>query len=167
MRRTAVAGALLAGCLLAGGAACAGNTPSGLDTSATISEAEANRQAAERITDAARELGPDAELVERPNQDVACTGLGNGGPQQVTIGKVYQVNGLDPGRGQEYADQLRAYWTGKGYQELDGSATYPLVRVEHPQDRFKLSFSVRNDVAELSAVISCIWPDGTPPPTTG
>jgi hypothetical protein len=49
---------------------------------------------------------------------------------------------------------------------VDGSATYPLLRVEHPRDGFRLSFGVRNGAAELSAVLSCIWPDGTAPPPT-
>lgn len=160
--RASVVVAVLA-VVLAG--AC-GTTPSGVPTAATITKAQAEQQAAERLTDAARQLSPDVELVRLPDQDVTCTGLSDSGPAQLTIGRFYEVRGLDAAKGQQYADQLRTYWTFKGYRDSGGTAPYPMVRVEHPDDRFKLFFSVRDGVAELSAVLSCIWPDGTPPPTT-
>ena len=161
--RWAGAALAVAAAVLLGGAAC---TESGLSTEPTLTEEQANEQADQRIADAARQLSPQPELVRRPNQDVACTGLSSQGPPKLTVGRVYELSGLPPDRGTEYVDTLRRYWTSQGYREMDGSATYPLVRVEHPKDGFKLSFSVRNGVAELSAVLSCIWPDGTPPPTT-
>ena len=158
-----VLGVVVASCVLAGAASCTG---SGLSTTPTLTEQQANEQADQRITDAARQLSPQPELVRKPNQDVPCTGLSNAGPAKVTIGRVYELRGLTPDRAPEYVDTLRRYWTAQGYQIMDGSAAYPLVRVEHPKDGFKLSFGVRNGIAELSAVLSCIWPDGTPPPST-
>ena len=157
--RAALVACLLA-CAAVAAAAC-GADSAGLSTDSTLTEEQANQRGAELIADAARQLSSSASLVEQPNQDVACTGLGGG--EQLTVGKVAEVSGLDLARADSYVDQLRTYWTSKGYKEMDGSATYPLLRVEHPDDRFRLSFSVRNDVAELSAVLSCIWPDGTPP----
>jgi hypothetical protein len=149
--------------LLATGGSC---TESGLSTASTITEAEANEQGARRITEAAGQLAPKPELVEKPNQDVVCRGLSSSGPEQLTVGRVYELRGLDPDRAPAYVDTLRGYWTGQGYRVMDGTASYPLLRVEHPDDGFTLSFSVRNGVAEMTAVISCIWPDGTPPPTS-
>lgn len=155
--------AVLVACLLAGAAAACDTDSAGLSTDSTLTEEQANQRGAELISEAARRLSPSASLVEKPNQDVACTGLGGSDAPKLTVGKVSEVRGLDLTRASSYVDQLRTYWTSQGYQEMDGSATYPLVRVEHPDDRVKLSFSVRNDVAELSAVLTCIWPDGAPP----
>lgn len=146
--------------------ALAGCTESGLDTAATPTEEQANEQADQRIADAAAQLSPRPELVRRPNHDVVCRGLSSTGPDKLTIGRVYELRGLPAERAGEYAGVLRGYWSSRGYTILDGTATYPLVRAEHPTDRFRLSFSMRGGVAELSAVLSCIWPGGTPPPTT-
>jgi hypothetical protein len=129
----------------------------------TITMAQAEQQATERLTDAARRLDPDAELVALPDQDVACTGLSNDGPARLTIGRSFEVRGLDPTRADAYVELLRSHWKTKGYNDIDGSATYPLIRVEHPDDHFTLAFQVRNDIPTLSATLSCIWPDGTPP----
>lgn len=163
MTARAAAAALVA--LLALPATACAAAPSGIPTTRTLTEDQASQQAAERLADAARQLSPAAELVRLPDQDVTCTGLSNDGPAQLTIGRFYQVRGLDPARSQQYADQLRAYWTAQGYRATASTAPHPLVRVEHPEDRFTLSFEVRDGTAELSAVLSCIWPDGTPPPT--
>jgi hypothetical protein len=164
--RRGLAAAVFVGAVVGAVVTAAACTGSGLSTEPTLTEQQANEQADQRIADAARQLSPQPELVRKPNQDVACTGLSSQGPAKLTVGRVYELHGLQVDRGAEYADTLRRYWTSQGYREMEGSATYPLVRAEHPRDGFKLSFSIRNGVAELTAVLSCIWPDGTPPPTT-
>jgi hypothetical protein len=149
--------------VLVGAGSC---TESGLSTAPTLTEQQANEQADQRISDAAGQLSPRPELVRKPNQDTVCRGLSSNGPDKLTIGRIYELRGLPLDRAAEYVDVLRNYWVAQGYKIMDDAATYPLVRAEHPSDGFKLSFSVRGGVAELSAVLSCIWPGGTPPPTT-
>lgn len=155
MRVLAIA---LAGVLVSG-ASCRPSVDS------TPTERQANEQGDQRIREATAQLSPPPELVRRPNQDVVCQGLDRSGPDRLTIGRVYELRGLAVDRAAEYVEVLRRYWTSRGYTELDGSAAYPLLRVRH-EDGFTLSFSVRNGTAEMSAVLSCIWPDGTPPPST-
>jgi hypothetical protein len=163
VRRAAVALAVAAGCVVVGAGSC---TESGLSTAATLTEQQANEQADQRIGDAAGQLSPRPELVRKPNQDTVCRGLSSNGPDKLTVGRVYELRGLPTDRAADYVDVLRRHWTSQGYRIMDDAATYPLVRAEHPKDGFKLSFSVRAGVPELSAVLSCIWPGGTPPPTT-
>jgi hypothetical protein len=121
-----------------------------------LTRAQANERGDQLIREAAAQLKPAPELVRRPNQDVVCQGLDRSSPDRITIGRVYQLRGLSAERAPDYVNTLRDYWTGQGFKPIDAPATYPLLRVEHPKDHFKLSFSVRNGVAELMAVRTCV-----------
>lgn len=132
----------------------------------TLTAQRATELGEQRLTDAASQLTPSPSLQRRPDQDVPCDAPDKKGPSKVTIGRNYLLTGVDPARGAEYVDLLRGYWSANGYTVVQTSTGEPFLGVENTKDHQKLYFAVRDGEVTLSAVLSCIWPDGAAPRTT-
>lgn len=124
----------------------------------TATVEQGRSQAVAALQDAGSAL-PGASLTRLPDQDVPCTGLSSDGEERVTVGVVFEVDGL----ADEAAavETLRTRWTSQGYAVEGSSEEGRAVRVS--KDGMRLTYAVAAGGTRLSAAVSCLWRDGAPP----
>jgi hypothetical protein len=152
-------------------AACGdGNTGSGAGMHPTITA----EQAKQRVVDYAQHifaiLPSPAVLVKQGDGIDSCDDPTDNGPKGrvVPFGE-YKITELPPDQYNHYFDLLRTWWTGHNFRVLD-DARRPndlYLWVENNADGFRMAVQT-NDLGEfyLTSSAPCVWPNGTPTPST-
>jgi hypothetical protein len=129
-------------------------------------------QAEKRVEVYARNAA--GSLPESSRLEVSDVGSGNcddptdNGPKgRVEPYVEYQVIGLDPNRYNEYFNDLKQWWERNNFHVLrDARPKRMFLWVQNNSDGFNMTVK-SNDLGEmyLIATSTCVWPNGTPPPS--
>src|SRR5699024_5038176 len=168
------------GCLLLVTACGAHGSPSSMDTSSNQGDNMQTltlKQAAERADEhvkravAALPVEPSLRPLDVGNSPLECKDpTDNGPPGRYEVGTTYWLEDIPKSRNTEFINILYRHWTHNNYRILadDRSRDDKFISVEHNEDAFRMSVQL-SDQGDLSLGASspCVWPDGTPPPSTG
>lgn len=168
---TAVACAAVLLCSAATGGCGSGETngakEAGMQPTITIDEA--NRRVDEYISRVVEVLPPEAKLqlgYQETRGD--CSDPTDGGPtNRVVAHRSYDVLGLNPESIPSYFDTLRTWWTNNNFRVLNNTPPNEYLWVENNDDGFRMTLQA-NDKGGifLDATSPCVWPNGTPEPTS-
>lgn len=162
IRRAWIAGLAVIGLMILAGC---GN---GNDVKPTMTEEQAKQRAEDYVRQTLSALPPDARLeVLSATSSLACDDPTDSGPRgRVTVGNTYWVRGLPREGHAAFFDAILTWWKQHDFTVLvDRRPQVNLIRVEHKQDGFRVTFD-ENPAGELKlgADSPCVWPKGTPEP---
>lgn len=135
------------------------------------------KQATERVEQIIREtvaaltIKPRLEMIESMSQPDSCVDPTDGGsPDRTVISHSYWLRGFSRTRNGDIGQQAKDYWESKGYKitNVNGiSANEPNISGYTRPDEFLFSIetNVDGDV-NIGATSPCIWPNGTPEPSS-
>lgn len=111
---------------------------------------EARGEAVTALQDAGTTLS-GATLRRLPDQDVPCTGLAADVDDPVTVGVVFEVDGVMDDAAA--IDALRTHWESRGYR-VEGDPSATALRVG--KDNLRLTYSAAAGGTRLTAAVSCV-----------
>jgi hypothetical protein len=131
------------------------------------------QQATQRVEDYARQaiaqLPPQAQVKKIEAASDGCDNPSDNGPKgRVVASNSYQILGLPPGEYNHYFDTLRDWWTKNNYHLLDDQRPKDMfLWVENNNDAVRVTIEANdNGGLYIGATSPCVWPHGTPTPTT-
>lgn len=124
-----------------------------------------------RATAAAIKPAPRLERYPSIVEETSCVDPTDGGsPDRTVIHRTYWLRGIPRDRNGDVARQIKAHWDGMGVRyssevSLDGSD--PRISGYTQPDEFLVSLSTNaGDDMYVSATSPCLWPNGTPEPSS-
>jgi len=168
---------LLAILLLAAACGCTSaqtSAPSsGKDNSMdTLTTQQAGDRANEHVKNAvdALPIEPSLERQKHLSDSMECIDPTDDGPRgRYEIDRNYELHDIPQERNSELVDALYHYWKNNNYRILadQRSRDDKFISVQHNEDAFRMSVDEDDHgTLSLGASSPCVWPDGTPPPST-
>jgi hypothetical protein len=162
--------AILAVAVLVTIAACGdGNTGSGAGMHPTITAEQAKQRVVDYAMQAIAVLPPQPAAGKWNDGVDPCDDPTDNGPKGRVIPFVeYKISGLSSALQNHYFDLLRAWWTSHNFRILvDQRPKDFYLWVENNADGFRMTAQA-NDLGDLylSSTAPCVWPNGTPAPST-
>jgi len=139
----------------------------------TLTTQQAADRANEHIKNAAAALPVELSLERQKHlsDSMECIDPTDDGPRgRYEIDRIYELHDIPQERNSEIVDALYHYWKNNNYRILadQRSRDDKFISVEHNEDAFGMSVDENDQgVLTLTAASPCVWPDGTPPPSTG
>ncbi|MEU7984495.1 hypothetical protein AB0B56_06475 [Streptosporangium canum] len=137
----------------------------------TMTQAEALVRVEQLIKETVAVIRPRPRLdLYRPSLNVnSCLDPTDGGSEdRIVIGRSYYLRDIPRYQVAEVARQVKQYWEQQGYY-IEGVSANGLNIAGHSQpDDFLISLAStgNNDVLNLGVTSPCVWPNGTPEPSS-
>ncbi|MFG6192513.1 hypothetical protein [Nonomuraea sp. JJY05] len=167
VRLIIAAAVLIAGC--APGGALGGAMNASADKP-TITKAQALARIEQLIngTVAVMHPKPELELHQPSLNDSLCLDPVDGGSEdRLIINRTYYLRGLPKDSLKEVVAQVKAYWQSQGhYIEAQSENGLQLYGRSRPDDFFITIGWTEGDVLTLGSTSTCLWPNGTPEPSS-
>ena len=138
----------------------------------TLTTQQAGDRANEHIKNAVDALpdNPSLRTKNIVNDTMECKDPSDNGPRgRYTIYKSYWLKDIPKNHNTELVDTLYQYWKNNNYRILANqrSRDDKFISVQHNEDAFRMSVDEDDHgTLALGASSPCVWPDGTPPPST-
>jgi hypothetical protein len=139
----------------------------------TMTQQQATNRVEQIIRDTIAALNPKPELSkqEAMSQPTSCVDPTDGGsPDRTVISHTYLLNGLPGSHNGAIASRIKAYWDSQDvrYNNSDGlTSDHPDITGYTRPDEFLVSLSTNaQKVLMLTVTSPCIWPNGTPEPSS-
>lgn len=140
-------------------------TTTGASMEPTITIQQANELVAQYLDEARAVLPPQAEFQPRDQEKAGSCDAGGRDNGMVLATKSYRISGLEKDKIPDYFANLRQWWESNGYTVLREEPGY--LWVQHDSDEFRLTLK-SNDEGRMALIATspCVWPNGTPGPSS-
>ncbi|HEU5156364.1 MAG TPA: hypothetical protein VFU43_05155 [Streptosporangiaceae bacterium] len=140
----------------------------------TMTEKQATARIEQLIQDTVAVLDPKPrlEIIESMSQPGSCVDpTDQGSPDRTVVSHSYWMRDIPRSRNGDIGQQAKRYWESKGYKitKFDGLNTNePNINGYTQSDEFLFSIETNVDGdLNIGATSPCIWPNGTPEPSSG
>jgi hypothetical protein len=139
----------------------------------TITKQQAIDRAEQIIRDTGAAVKPKPRLERYPSvaEETNCVDPTDGGsPDRTIISREYWLRDVPRSRNGEVAQQIKAYWDSKSYK-ITGADRFdtgnPEITGHTLPDEFRISLTTNVDGdMSIGTNSPCIWPNGTPEPSS-
>ncbi|MEQ4719508.1 hypothetical protein [Nonomuraea sp. B19D2] len=107
--------------------------------------------------------------LHRPslNDSLCLDPLDGGSEERIVVNRRYFLRGLPKGALKEVIAQVKAYWQSQGhYIQAESENGLQLYGRSRPDDFLITIGRSAGDVLTLGATSTCLWPNGTPEPSS-
>lgn len=137
----------------------------------TMTQAQALSRVEQLIKETANVITPKPRLdLDRPSLNVnGCLDPTDGGSEdRVVISRSYYLRDVPRDQVEEVAKQVKQYWEEQGHYIVGVSINGLDISGRSKPDDFLLSLAPtgNNDVLNLGVTSPCVWPNGTPEPSS-
>ncbi|MFI6740118.1 hypothetical protein ACIBI9_44955 [Nonomuraea sp. NPDC050451] len=136
----------------------------------TITKAQALARIEQLINGTVAIMRPKPELeLHQPslNDSLCLDPLDGGSEDRLIINRTYYLRGLPKDSLKEVIAQVKAYWQSQGHSiEAQSDNGLQLYGRSRPDDFFITIGWTEGDVLTLGSTSTCLWPDGTPEPSS-